>query len=305
MGEPGIGIDISAAQSTVPGGPWLFAIHKATEGHDYWDPQFAARYPLLRPQAPLVGAYHYARPGDGFDGAAQADFFAGVCLLAGFRAGVDMWQLDCEGTGNESVTAAQWSAFVPAFMARATFRLGARGFMYCGFYFMSDAMRPLAQRYPWWDADYGPNDGAVHPLPSGANPVIHQFSSAGALDRNVIHDPARWASILGSPAAAPVTAGPSIPKVAPMHSPPIVVPGGIVADLGCPSGGAWLLADDGAVFAVGGAPYLGGMNTDPHNFAGRHGAKLLPRRYGLLGRKRGYIVEATSGETYIPVQRAA
>lgn len=297
MGDASIGIDISAAQNAVAPGPWLFAIHKATEGHDYTDPQFAGRYQSLRNVALLVGAYHYARPADGFDGTAQADFFADVCLSAGFRAGVDMWQLDCEGIGNEGVTSAMWSAFVPAFMERARFRLGDRGFMYCGFYFEAAALRPLAVRYPWWDADYGPNDGAVHPLPLGANPVIHQFASNGGLDRNVIHDAARWASIVGS---APPPAPAPIPKVQPMHNPPLVVPGGIVADLACPTGGAWLVADDGAIFAVGGAPYLGGMNTDAH-FKGRHAAKLLPRRYGTLGRKRGYTIVATSGETYVPV----
>lgn len=195
---PAIGIDISAAQATVPEGGFLFIVHKATEGHDYTDPQFASRFPTF---TGLRGAYHYARPGDGFSGVQQADFFVATVLRSGFVPGVDLWQLDCEGTGNETVDGPTWTFFVNSFMREATQRLGARGFLYVGAFFEPTAFATLTTSYPWWLPDYGVNDGSIHPLSAvGANPVIHQFSSApftvggfsGPLDRNVINDEAAW-----------------------------------------------------------------------------------------------------------------
>jgi GH25 family lysozyme M1 (1,4-beta-N-acetylmuramidase) len=204
-----VGIDISADQSSVAEGPWLFVVHKATEGHDYKDPQFAARYPTLVGQnETLRGAYHYARPGDGFSGVQQADFFADTVLAAGFVPGQDLWQLDCEGTGNEGVSQATWQAFILQFMSQATLRLGARGFIYGGYSFLFtpeavNAPQAWTTVYNWWDADYGPNDGAVHPLsapePYATNCVIHQFSSAGNLDRNVVNNTARWDALFPAP----------------------------------------------------------------------------------------------------------
>jgi hypothetical protein len=77
--------------------------------------------------------------------------------------------------------------------------------------------------------------------------------------------------------------------VAPMYSPPLQ----IVAELDCPTGGVWCLGPDGAVYAWGGAPYLGGCNGKPY-FAGRTAARL-----NLVDGK--YQVVATSGEVYGPV----
>ena len=189
-----VGIDISAAQPNTPSGDWLFIVHKATEGHDYLDPAFAARFGPSRAGAAYVGAYHYARPLDGYPGNAQADFFAQTCLAAGFRPGEDLWQLDCEGTGNDGCTPAEWSVFVRAFMAEATAKLGNRGFLYVGQFF------PIGldpNTFSWWLPDYGPNNGNVNPIANGKVPVIHQYSSAGALDRNVVVDTAKWNAIVG------------------------------------------------------------------------------------------------------------
>lgn len=208
MTENRQGIDISMFQSSVattPGG-WLFAIHKATEGTTYIDHSFRDRYPgQLRKVVALdglVGAYHYARPNLS-TGAAQANFFCDTVLTSGFLPGVDMWQLDCEGIGNESVDSATWSRFVDDFMAVALVRLGSRGFLYVGRYFVPSAFLPLTSKYNWWLPDYGNNDGSVHPLPEGVNPVLHQFSSAGALDRNAVHDQEKWSALVGEAAPAP------------------------------------------------------------------------------------------------------
>lgn len=77
-------------------------------------------------------------------------------------------------------------------------------------------------------------------------------------------------------------------EVKPMFSPPLSV----CAELDCPTGGVWLLAPDGAVYAFGGAPYLGGCNGKPY-FVGRTAAQLR-----LIDGK--YQIVATSGEAYGP-----
>ena len=87
-----------------------------------------------------------------------------------------------------------------------------------------------------------------------------------------------------------------VQKVTPMYNPPLVTEP-IVADLACPTGGAWVLCESGAIYAFGGAPFRGGANGKPY-FAGRHAARLVLRRYGFLGRNVGYTIIATSGESY-------
>lgn len=79
-------------------------------------------------------------------------------------------------------------------------------------------------------------------------------------------------------------------KVKPMFNPPYSLEP-IVADLKCPTGGAWLLAISGAVYAFGGAPFLGGANGKDY-FIGRKAARLE------LNDRKGYDIIATSGERY-------
>lgn len=203
-----VGIDISAAQGSVAPGPWLFVVHKATEGHDYVDPRFKERYATLASPPALRGAYHYARPGDGFDGKAQAQFFAVTVIAAGFKPGVDMFQLDCESMGNFGVNGAAWAAFIEAFMLEATKLLGKRGFLYMGWPWAVTTLgaalaTQLVGKYPWWLPDYGINDGQVHsvsaPFEVWGDIVLHQYSSFGALDRNVIGNAAKWAQVTAPP----------------------------------------------------------------------------------------------------------
>lgn len=77
-------------------------------------------------------------------------------------------------------------------------------------------------------------------------------------------------------------------EVRPMFDPALQ----IVAYLDSPAGGSWLLAKDGAIYAIGGAPYQGGANGKDY-FAGRTAARLE-----LVGDK--YQIIATSGEKYGP-----
>jgi len=80
--------------------------------------------------------------------------------------------------------------------------------------------------------------------------------------------------------------------VKPMYSPALALEP-IVADLACPTGGAWLLAASGAVYAFGGAPYRGSPAGKDY-FAGRKAARL-----NLVD--GSYQVVAESGELYGPV----
>lgn len=79
---------------------------------------------------------------------------------------------------------------------------------------------------------------------------------------------------------------PAPPKVKPMYDPPLQ----IVASLERPTGGTWLLGQDGAIYAYGGAPYKGGANGQDY-WANRKAAQL--EAHG-----DGYTIIATSGERY-------
>jgi hypothetical protein len=100
-----------------------------------------------------------------------------------------------------------------------------------------------------------------------------------------------WADGRPAPLVIPVpapTPAPAPVEVRPMFDPPLQ----IVAALDCPTGGTWCLAPDGAIYAFGGAPYLGGCNGKAY-FAGRTAARL-----NLVN--GAYQIVATSGEVYGP-----
>lgn len=81
-------------------------------------------------------------------------------------------------------------------------------------------------------------------------------------------------------------------KVRPMYTPALALEP-IVAELPCPTGGVWLLAASGAVYAFGGAPFRGGANGKDY-FRGRKAARLQLHADGL------YEIVATSDEKYAP-----
>lgn len=72
---------------------------------------------------------------------------------------------------------------------------------------------------------------------------------------------------------------------------------GIVDTMSCPHGGAWMLKYDGAIYAVGGAPYLGGANDKDYWFnlspgqKPRHAVRLEPAG-------DGYSIVSQYGERY-------
>lgn len=248
------GIDISGFQPDNVPGPWEFIVVKTTEGTSVVNPRADAQW--LYASRTTRGLYTYARPGKG-SAPVQAQAFIRDALARGFRPGVDIWQLDAEAGGNESVSPQTWQAYVDAFMLVTLAQLGPRGFLYAGWPFVQTyGLQGHVQRYKWWLPAYGRNDGNVNPYPPGTPEqlvVIHQFSSHGGLDQNRVVDSARYgASAPPAPAPKPKPVPPA--KVKPMHKPYAAI---WQADCDCPTGGAWILGTDGGVITVGSAPFLG------------------------------------------------
>jgi lysozyme len=88
-----------------------FVFHKATEGTGFVDKFYALRGSALMGHGVPFGAYHYARVHE--DARAQVGHFLNVAKL---QAGMLVPFLDCEGSGNEGATAAQWREFITAWM---------------------------------------------------------------------------------------------------------------------------------------------------------------------------------------------
>lgn len=108
------------------------------------------------------------------------------------------------------------------------------------------------------------------------NPIVVYGTTVWAAHTNHTHSAVPKGTFLAVPVSPPTV------KVAPMYSPPLVLEP-IVADLLCPTGGVWLLAASGAVYAFGGAPFLGAPIGKPY-FIGRRAAqlKLVDSKYQVI-----------------------
>lgn len=206
------GIDVSGFQGhTLPAGNWDFVCVKLTEGTWLSNPNATPQWNYAAHTD--RGFYHYARPLKS-DGETQGNLFAAEALKRGFKPNHDFWALDCEDGLNDNVSPLQWQHFITAFMQAATHKLGNRGLLYAGWYFVqAKQILPAIQTHPWWIPAYGANDGAVHPLPAGCPSnlvVVHQFTSAGGLDKSQIVSAAKFhpapevVSVPTSPVARPV-----------------------------------------------------------------------------------------------------
>jgi hypothetical protein len=94
-------------------------------------------------------------------------------------------------------------------------------------------------------------------------------------------------------------------EIAPMYEPALTLEP-IVADLACPTGGAWLLAGAGAIYNFGGAPFLGGWNGWT-NIVGKPARLLasdspeIPAEWNPGVRPAGkYVMQTTTGHIYTP-----
>ena len=123
-----------------------------------------------------------------------------------------------------------------------------------------------------WGGDYPRRKDAMH----------YEFTGSPADARALV-------AKLGDAPVLPARMGPE-EKVKFMHDPPLVLEP-IVASMAWKGGGC-LLAASGAVYAFGGAPYLGGANGQAF-FKGRRAAQIENRTD-----RDGYVLIATSGERY-------
>lgn len=136
--------------------------------------------------------------------------------------------------------------------------------------FTSDAKLQFVSVRDEWNQRYGrtaqviPHSACLSTACPG--PVIREWISSG----------------MGGVVPAPT-------GVTPMYDPPLDLIN-IVASLRSPDGGVWLLAQDGAIYAFGGAPYKGAANGQ--SYWGSRKAARLEANGG------GYTIVATTGERY-------
>lgn len=247
------------------------AICKATEALGYVDPTFAANWAALGSLGAVRGAYCFARP-DKAVPEVTADKFLSV--VGPTRPG-DILVLDLEvGTGDLSHWALTW-------LARVEARTGIKPWLYSYAPFIRAHLHDSAlAAYPLWLAAYSTKPPAAPPPWKGW--TLWQRTDKASVPG--ISTPCDESiGTIPMPTAAQ--------KVVPMFDPPLALEP-VVADLSCPTGGVWLLAASGAVYAFGGAPYLGAPNGKPY-FAGRKAAQLR-----LVNNQ--YAVVAESGEIYGP-----
>lgn len=178
------GQDWASFQADAPSTNGLaFAFVKATEGLTYVNPRHAAQVAHARAAGLVVGHYHFGRPGSM---GAQAAYF----LAHAGAAPNDVLCLDWEDPG---VSSADKDAWLKAVQAAAP---GHRVVLYCNRDFWLNREHGGYAADGLWIADPSAPRGA----PRIAAPwLIHQYSSAGGLDRDFSPlSPAQfraWASI--------------------------------------------------------------------------------------------------------------
>jgi lysozyme len=180
-----LGIDVSAWQRSIS---WKaikeagveFGWIKATEGTGYVSPTYERHRQAARRHGIPVGAYHFARP-DADDGPlAEADFFLEV---AAPEPGDLLPVLDFEHAGIGPLKLARWAK---AWLRRVEKRIGQPPVLYTYSSFWTSTVENAVgfSRYPLWLANYGPDDGTVHPARTvGDWPkvTVHQYTSKGRI----------------------------------------------------------------------------------------------------------------------------
>lgn len=194
------GIDVSDDQAAHP--PLAgssFVIIKATEGHTYVNPKAAQQAAYARSQGKEVGFYHFLWPGNI---AAQVAYFV---ANAPSLPGDTLW-IDWEPTKGGLATNAEKDAAIRGVQAvrGSNHRVG----LYCDRSRWIDVDKTSFAGDGLWIAD--PSAKAGQPGIS-APWVIHQFSSAGGIDR----DAGIWTSVAAMHAWAVNHPSAPAPKPAP------------------------------------------------------------------------------------------
>jgi lysozyme len=178
-----LGIDVSAWQRSIS---WKaikdagveFGWIKATEGTGYVNSTYERHREGARRHGIPVGAYHFARP-DSDDGPeAEADAFLEV---AAPEPSDLLPVLDFEHGGIGPLKLARWAK---AWLKRVEKRIGQPPILYTYSSFWTSTVENATgfSRYPLWLANYGVNDGTVHPVRTvGDWPkvTLHQYTSKG------------------------------------------------------------------------------------------------------------------------------
>jgi lysozyme len=181
-----LGIDVSGWQKTISwkaiaGAGVEFGFIKATEGTGYANSVYEKHRKAAKRLGIPVGAYHFARP-DADDGpVAEADWFLEVARPG---AGDLLPVLDLETPGLPPKAMARWAK---RWLRRVEERIGQPPILYTysSFWTSTVANAQGFERYPLWLANYGKNDGTVHPVRTvGSWPsiAIHQYTSEGRIE---------------------------------------------------------------------------------------------------------------------------
>jgi lysozyme len=179
------GIDVSGWQPTIS---WKairragveFGFIKATEGTGYVNPTYERHRVGARRHGIPVGAYHFARPDAGDGPRAEADHFLEVAEPG---EGDLLPVLDFEYPGLGPRQLARWAK---DWLKRVEKRIGQPPILYTYSSFWTSTVDNAKgfSRYPLWLANYGVDDGKVHPVRrvgDWASVAVHQYTSKGRI----------------------------------------------------------------------------------------------------------------------------
>lgn len=187
------GVDISDYQAAIPRGQG-FVIVKATEGLTWNGTKFLPWWAQL--EGKLRGAYHFGHPNN--DPLAEARHFVRVVKPV-LKPG-DVVVLDHEAVEGPPAHAASWARLWLRFVADA---LGRRPMVYTYLSFAQQGRCAGLGGYPLWIADPSRPAGLPRVPEPWSTWTMHQYSTAGGIDRDIFNgDTARWHEVFG-PAPAP------------------------------------------------------------------------------------------------------
>ena len=188
------GVDVSAYQRSVDwAGLWAsghrFVWVKATEGSTWTSPRYAAQVAGAREVGFLVGAYHYARPGNSA-AAVQARHL--VSVSGGWtpdgRTLPGALDLEFAESGEKchGLSPSRMTAWVADFVAEYRRLTGRAPLIYTTREFWTQCLsddRTIPAAAPLWLFDH---EGDMGPWPAGwQRPTVWQRGVDGGIDRNV------------------------------------------------------------------------------------------------------------------------
>lgn len=183
------GIDISSnnpSYQSIDTAGLSFCIVKASEGTTYYNKDAPAQVVWARSWGAVLGLYHVVTADD--DPHKQAMWFQ-YCV--GRLGPYSFWYLDIEPFATH-YTVGAWVSTVGAVDLDVATRLGRdRGGWYKGRYFLQTLNGAAAARN-WFDPDYR---GVGADTSGGV--LIHQYTSAGGLDRDKVLNPGQFAVMCG------------------------------------------------------------------------------------------------------------